>query len=89
MTRLAHGLALVWGLTCALTIASVGFVESGWRGELASIVVVLLAAAKSRLVIVHYMEARRAARHWRMLYEGWNVVAAGAIIAGLLVGAPG
>jgi hypothetical protein len=43
------------------------------------------AAAKSRLVILHYMEANRAARHWRFLYETWNFAATATIVIGYLV----
>ena len=77
---------LVWCLLCALTIASVALAEGGWGRGVFSVVVVLIAAVKSRLVILHYMEASRAARHWRFLYEAWNFAAAATIVIGHLMG---
>lgn len=74
--------ALVWGVLCALTVASVGVAESDrWR-QISEVLIVLAAAAKARLVIVHYMELRCAAAHWRVLYEAWIVAAAAAILIG-------
>jgi hypothetical protein len=45
----------------------------------------LIAAAKSRLVILNYMEAHRAARHWRFLYETWSFAVTAAIVIGYLM----
>ena len=42
----------------------------------------LIAAAKARLVILHYMEAKHAPAHWLFLYETWNFSAAAIIIIG-------
>jgi heme/copper-type cytochrome/quinol oxidase subunit 4 len=78
--------AVVWCLLCGLTLLSVGLVEGGWRRSVASIVIVLVAAMKSRLVILHYMEANRAARHWRFLYETWNFAVTTTIVIGYLMG---
>ena len=78
--------ALVWCVLCALTILAVTLVEAGrWRGA-SCVVVVVIAAVKSRLVILHYMEATRVARHWRFLYEAWNFAAAATIVIGYLMG---
>jgi heme/copper-type cytochrome/quinol oxidase subunit 4 len=73
---------VVWCILCGLTVLSVALVEGGWRRSLASILIVLIAAIKSRLVILHYMEANRAARHWRFLYETWNFAVSATIIIG-------
>jgi len=74
--------AVVWGVLCALTAASVTLVEGGWFRSAAPVCIMLLAAAKSRLVILEYMEARRAARHWRFLYETWNFTVTAMVIIG-------
>jgi len=78
---------MVWCALCALTILSVTLVEVGSssRSRVASVVVVLIAAIKSRLVILHYMEANRAARHWRFLYETWIFLVAGTLIIGYVL----
>lgn len=73
---------LVWCMLCALTILSVALVEGGWWRDASSAIIVLIAAAKSRLVILHYMEAKHAAKHWRFLYETWNCAAATTIVMG-------
>ncbi len=76
---------VVWCVLCGLTLLSVALVEGGWGRSVASIIIVLIAAVKSRLVILHYMEANRAARHWRFLYETWNFAVTATIVIGYLV----
>ncbi len=74
--------ALVWGALCALTGVSVSLVEGGWLRAAAPIFIMLIAALKSRLVILQYMEARRAATHWRFLYETWSFTVTAMVIIG-------
>ena len=74
----------VWLMLCALTLLSMLVIEENHRW-IASIAVVLLAAAKSRLVMVHYMELRRAARHWQLLYQTWIFAVAAAVLIGYFV----
>jgi heme/copper-type cytochrome/quinol oxidase subunit 4 len=76
---------VVWCILCGLTLLSVSLVEGGWHRSVASVVIVLIAALKSRMVILHYMEAYRAARHWRFLYETWNFAVTSTIIIGYLM----
>ena len=52
-----HSPAVVWCMLCGLTLLSVALVEEGWHRSFASVVIVLIAAVKSRLVIVRFMEA--------------------------------
>lgn len=75
----------VWLLLMGLTLCSVALFEGGWLGPAASIVIVLIAAWKSRMVILHFMEARHAPGHWRVLYELWNFAAAATLLIGYLV----
>jgi heme/copper-type cytochrome/quinol oxidase subunit 4 len=77
---------VVWCLLCGFTFLSVALVEGGWRRGVVSIIIVLIAAMKSRLVILHYMEANRAARHWRFMYETWNFAVTATIVIGCLMG---
>jgi hypothetical protein len=77
--------AVVWCVLCGLTALSVTLIEGGWFGAISSVAITLIAAVKSRLVILHYMEAARAAKHWRLLYETWNFAAMTTIIIGYLL----
>ena len=79
---------VVWCMLCGLTLLSVALVEEGWHRSVASIIIVLIAAVKSRLVILHYMEANRAARHWRFLYETWNFAVTATIVIGYVMSQP-
>lgn len=72
----------LWALLIALTLLTASLAELSWFGLHPSVVIILIAAFKSRLVILHYMEARRAPGHWRFLYETWNVAVAGTLIMG-------
>ena len=69
----------------SLTLLSVSLFEGGWLGRMSSVSIVLIAALKSRMVIVNYMEISNAARHWRFLYETWNFTVAATIIIGYLL----
>jgi hypothetical protein len=72
----------VWLLLCGLTLFSLAFFESSaWRWS-SSILTVLIAAAKARLVIVSFMETKQALPHWRLLFEVWYFAAATTIIIG-------
>jgi heme/copper-type cytochrome/quinol oxidase subunit 4 len=81
--------AVVWCMLCGLTLLSVALFEGGWNRRVACIVIVLIAAAKSRLVILRYMEINRAARHWRFLYDTWIFAVTATIVIGYLLGTPG
>jgi heme/copper-type cytochrome/quinol oxidase subunit 4 len=85
MRRQWNAPAVVWCLLCGLTLLSVALVEGGWNRSVVSIIVVLIAALKSRLVILRYMEANRAARPWRFLYETWNFGVTATIVIGYVI----
>ena len=76
---------VVWCALCGLTLLSVALMEEGWHRSVASILIVLIAAVKSRLVILRYMEANRALRRWRFLYETWNFAVSATIIIGYVM----
>jgi hypothetical protein len=78
--------AAIWCVLCALTGLSVTLVEGGWLHGAAPILIMLIAALKSRLIILRYMEANRAAKHWRFLYETWAFTVTAMIIIGYVVG---
>lgn len=76
---------LVWASLCTLTMASVLLAEwGGWRSA-TPVLIVLIAAVKSRMVILNFMEARHALPHWRFLYEVWNFAAAATLIMGYML----
>lgn len=72
----------VWAVLVILTILSMVIVEGAALGAYSAFAIVFIAAAKSRMVILHYMEAKHASAHWRLLYETWNFAAAATIIIG-------
>lgn len=75
----------VWIALIFLTILSIIMVEGGLLGKFTSVVIIVLAAIKVRLVILYYMEAIEAPRNWRFLYETWNFSVAATIIIGYLI----
>ena len=77
--------ATIWAITCVLTVLSVAQVQAGWWRWATPVLVVLIAAVKARLIILHYMEARHARAHWRLLYGAWNSAVAAVIIIGYLL----
>jgi heme/copper-type cytochrome/quinol oxidase subunit 4 len=85
MQRQWNAPRVVWCMLCALTLLSVALVEGGWHRSVVSIIIVLIAAVKSRLVILKYMEANRAARHWCFLYETWNFGVTATIVIGYVI----
>ncbi len=76
---------VVWCALCGLTLLSVALIEEAWQRSVASILIVLIAAVKSRLVILHYMEANRALIHWRFLYATWIFAVSATIIIGYVM----
>lgn len=81
----AYSSRAVWIVLCGLTVFSVAFSHGvSWRSS-ASILAVLIAAAKTRLVILNFMESRHALPHWRLLYDVWNFAAAATIIVGYIL----
>jgi hypothetical protein len=85
MKGLRNSPAVVCSILCGLTVLSLALIEGAGGRALASVAIMLIAAAKSRLVILNYMEAHRAARHWRFLYETWSFAVTAAIVIGYLM----
>jgi len=87
--RLVNSASAIWVSLVLLTLMSLLIVEGTLLGPYSSILVVLIAAIKSRLVILHYMEAKHAPRNWRFLYETWNFSATAIIVIGYYMTIPG
>lgn len=77
-----HTPSVLWLFLIALTVSSFAIFEGQLLGPLSTLVIAMIAAAKVRLVIMHYMEASRARRTWRVLYQAWCVAVAAIIIVG-------
>jgi heme/copper-type cytochrome/quinol oxidase subunit 4 len=71
----------VWMLLMAATILTTwGLTKDGFPVRLATIAIVLIAAIKVRLVLLHFMELRHAPLPLRLVFEGWVVVVTVALI---------
>jgi cytochrome c oxidase subunit IV len=78
----AHATA-VWLLLVAATALSWWLVERHvLPAHLATTAALGLATFKARLVFLHFMELRSAPLLWRLLFEAWVLLCAGAILAG-------
>lgn len=85
VTRLSvRGVAvLAWLFLVGATLVTYRLVEGHRFGpEAALSMVMLIAAAKGRMIVLHYMELKHAPRHWRVAFELW-VVLASSLILGL------
>lgn len=71
---------LLWVFLVGLTAASLAVFEGHLTMLVGGTAMIMIAAVKSRLVIMNYMEAKRAPRHWRMAYDTWNFTCASLIV---------
>lgn len=78
----------VWLGLMAATISSWAIAEQSESPRLAASFVVLIAAFKARLVIVHFMELDWRPMPWRILLEGWTFVSAAMILGGFWLASP-
>lgn len=77
--------ALLWVILIGLSCVSLALFEGHIAASIGGTAMIVIAAVKSRLVILHYMEAKRATPTWRFLYETWNFACAALIIVANLV----
>jgi cytochrome c oxidase subunit 4 len=52
----------------------------------ATAIVVIVAAVKARLVILHFMDLKAAPRSWRFVFEAWVVLSTSVILGGYWYG---
>jgi heme/copper-type cytochrome/quinol oxidase subunit 4 len=77
--------SVVWLLLMLATCASTWWLKSGAAtSAVATAFIMLIAAFKVRLVIVHFMELGGAPWPWRLLFDGWIVVCTTVILFGFL-----
>jgi Prokaryotic Cytochrome C oxidase subunit IV len=72
-------------LLMALSLLSTLLVERFDHAAYAVGAIFVIAAVKSDLVIMHYMEAGRAEPHWKFLYRGWLVIVTVLLIGGHVI----
>ena len=61
----------IWLLLLVLTGVSFLVAEEIDLRTVAIVAIFLMAAVKAELIVVHYMEARHAERHWLVMYFAW------------------
>jgi heme/copper-type cytochrome/quinol oxidase subunit 4 len=71
MMRWSPRARTIWLLLIALTVLSTVMAERSEHAIYAVAAIFVIAAIKCDLVIVHYMEAHRAERHWLIMYRAW------------------
>jgi heme/copper-type cytochrome/quinol oxidase subunit 4 len=71
----------VWLLLMAATIVTTWVLtKDGITVRIATVSIVLIAAIKVRLVLLHFMELRHAPVPLRAIFEAWVVAVSGALI---------
>ena len=71
-----------WLALVAVTLASFALAEGAASPKFAATVVMIIAAFKVRLVIVHFMELRWRPLPWRVLFECWTAAITLVIVGG-------
>ena len=75
MALLLRPASLVWLVLMLATCITTWWLPKGTAATAATTVLILLIAAiKIRLVLMHFMELRHAPIRWRLLFEAWVVV---------------
>ena len=76
------GAGTVWLALVTATLLSWWLAEHhAVPGRIATTAALAIAAVKTRLVFLHFMELRDAPLPWRHLFESWAVLCASAILA--------
>lgn len=77
----------VWAIMMVATIATAWLAHGEAQGGFNPIlVVILIAAFKARLVILHFMQLKTAPLEWRLIFEAWVVAVAAWILVGISAG---
>lgn len=78
---LGRSASKVWLLLMAATIVTTWVLtKDGIAVRVATVSIVLIAAIKVRLVLLHFMELRHAPVPLRAIFEAWVVAVSGALI---------
>lgn len=74
-----------WALLVIATLASGWLTHDLPDGRWSTALVILIAATKIRLVVVHFMEVTWGPRAWRLALEIWVLLATAIILGGYLL----
>ena len=75
--------SFVWMVLMLATCASTWWLKSGASTSMiATAAILIIAAVKVRLVMIHFMELKDAPFKWRLFFEAWVVVFPGIVLAG-------
>ncbi|MDT5413216.1 MAG: hypothetical protein QOG14_5436 [Mycobacterium sp.] len=86
MELLRKPVSIVWAALILATCASTWLLsKDSVTPEVATVAIVLIAAAKVRLVIWHFMEVRRAPLTLRLVCDGWLLAVTALIVTVYLV----
>jgi hypothetical protein len=81
MTLMRKPVTVVWvALMLATCTSTLWLSHDGVSARVGTAAILLIAAFKVRLVMLHFMELRTAPLAWRCVYEGWLLVCTGAIL---------
>lgn len=81
-TILRQTASKVWLLLMAATIVTTWVLtKDGFPVRVATVAIVLIAAIKVRLVLLHFMELRHAPLPLRLVFEAWVIGVTGALVA--------
>ncbi len=87
MELLRKPATLIWMVLMVATIITTwGLSKDAFAAKFATTSIMLIAAFKVRLVLLHFMELRQAPLPLRLLFEAWVLVATAAIIGIYLQG---
>ncbi len=80
MALLTKPASLVWLFLMAATcLTTWGLSKDRFTASVATLAIILIAAIKIRLVLLHFMELRHTPLPWRLLLEAWVLLVTGAI----------
>lgn len=81
MASLRMPLTQVWLVLMAATCATTWWLsKDGFSPRVATVAIVLIAACKVRLVLLHFMELQQAPLPWRLLFEAWVLISTAAVL---------
>lgn len=81
MTTRFGGLHTIWLILMVATCATTWWLsKDSVSAQVGTVSIVLIAAFKIRLVLLHFMELRHAPTPWRLIFEAWVLIATAAIL---------
>ncbi len=81
MTTRFGGLHTIWLILMVATCATTWWLsKDSVSAQVGTMAIVLIAAFKIRLVLLHFMELRHAPTPWRLIFEAWVLIATAAIL---------